>query len=699
MGTSLKNMQNKFPKLKEKKILIYGTGIIAKRLIQSLLDFNIIAVIDRIQFMGDIEGIPIKMWDEIQEGDADVIIIAALPRNYNEIYNRIIDKCIAYDMKIFGENGQNLVAKYGIITANKIDNEFFSKDENDLLRKIENHDAISFDLFDTLVMRKNLEPPDLFDLLEKKVKEKGILISDLKKYRRQAELLSDGNDLYKIYDILQKNLKLSKKEKDIILQEEIECEKQYIVPRKKMVEIMGYAVALGKRVNIITNMYLPSAILADILKEKGISGYEKLYVSCEYGVFKGNGLFEKYMEDVEAEAYLHIGDDQYEDVESANRYGLDAYGIKSAYEMLKATNLRRLLPYACNSNEKGMLGLLIAELFNNPFALYGSYGVVKISDLNMFGKLFVAPVIICYMLNLIKVVSQMPECDGILFGSRDCYLFKKLYDGLKADDLLEIPEKPSWYFMASRKLCLKSAMKTEGNIRILKKYRDECGTEEILTQIFGLKDIFKFDEEKYYDIDAYYLEHKEEIFKISDRSRKNYLRYMDKCGIFQQGKYVLCELISQGTVHYALNQIFDENIMGFYLCRRTGFAHFELNTYSCYQEMENNAEVIIDNNNFLESVLTSPEPSVIDMDVNGEPVFASEERTKEEIESVLSIQKGIESYFFEYINTMFIKEDEIPKQLPIALLEMHKKVLLADECNILENRKLLDDLGTKYYAI
>lgn len=699
MSTNLKGVQDKFHKLREKKILIYGTGVIAKRLIHSMPDFHIIAVIDRHQFMGDIEGIPIKMWDEIQEGNADAVIIAALPRNYYEIYHRIIDKCIAYDIQIFGENGRNLIAKYGIITANKKDNEFFRKNEMELLRKIEDYDAISFDLFDTLVMRKNLEPSDLFDLLEKRVKEKGILVSDLKKYRRQAELLSDEGNLYKIYDILQNILELSKEEKDVILQEEIECEKQYIIPRRKMIEVMQYAVSLGKHVNIITNMYLPENILADILEEKGITGYEKIYVSCQYGISKGNGLFKKYLEDVEAETYLHIGDDQYEDVESANKYGLDAYGIKSAYEMLKVTNLRCILAYARNSNEKGLIGLLIAELFNDPFALYGSYGVVNISDLNIFGKIFVAPIVIYYMLNLVQAVSQLQDRDGILFGSRDCYLLKKIYDRLETDGQLDISKKPSWYFMASRKLCLKSAMKTEENIKILKKYKDECGAEEILTRIFGLNDIIKYDNESYDDLDAYYLVHKEEILKKSSRTRKNYFKYMNKSGISPQGKYILCELSSQGTVHHALNQIFDKAVFGYYLCRRTGYDQFELNTYSCYQEMEDNAEDIIDNNNFLESILTSPEPSITDIDANGDPVFASEERTKKEIESVLTIQKGIERFFFEYINTMYIKEIGIAKQLPVALLSMHRGVSLTGECEVLEHRKLLDDLGAKYYMM
>ena len=53
---------------------------------------------------------------------------------------------------------------------------------------------------------------------------------------------------------------------------------------------MEYAIAQGKEVAIISDMYLPSEIITDILNSLGIKGYTKLYVSCDYGVSKCNCL-------------------------------------------------------------------------------------------------------------------------------------------------------------------------------------------------------------------------------------------------------------------------------------------------------------------------------------------------------------------------------------------------------------------------
>ena len=244
----------KFQELKGKKILIYGTGVISKRLIHALFDFNIVGVIDKMHFCGEVEGIPIRMWDEVYRGDAKALIIASLPQNYYEIYHRIVDKCIAYDMKIYGADGRNLLSYYGITFNSRENINFFRKSEEELLDKLIGYEAVSFDLFDTLIMRKSLEPADVFDIVAMKIEKKGIRIPDFRKLRREADLRAEGKDIYTIYNILQQMTHMTDEEKKIVLEEEIECEKNCIVPRKKMIEIMEMVYNQGKTVSIITNM-------------------------------------------------------------------------------------------------------------------------------------------------------------------------------------------------------------------------------------------------------------------------------------------------------------------------------------------------------------------------------------------------------------------------------------------------------------
>ena len=218
-----------------------------------------------------------------------------------------------------------------------------------------------------------------------------------------------------------------------------------------MAAIMEYAIAQGKTVNLISDMYLTASILEPILSTLGIIGYKKLYVSCDYGVRKGSGLFKIYRRDVGDMKCLHIGDNPYADVIAPRDCGIDSYEIKSALEMLKISSLRKLLICSHGMNNNVLLGLMLADVFNNPFVLYGTSGLVPVKSPNLISKLFIAPLVLIYMQTLKKITAS-GKYEGILFTARDGYLMKEIYDRWYREDV------PSIYFMASRKLCLTAAL-------------------------------------------------------------------------------------------------------------------------------------------------------------------------------------------------------------------------------------------------
>ena len=113
--TERQKMVNKFPDMKNKKILIYGTGKVAEHLLmETFSDAQIVGVIDKVKFCGEKCGFPILTWDDLQSGDADVIVIAAPQKYYREIYLRIVEKCVAFGMQIYGANGENLIQYFGL---------------------------------------------------------------------------------------------------------------------------------------------------------------------------------------------------------------------------------------------------------------------------------------------------------------------------------------------------------------------------------------------------------------------------------------------------------------------------------------------------------------------------------------------------------------------------------------------------------
>ena len=153
----MEKMENKFSDINNKKILIYGTGKVAEHLlIEMSHNYRIVGIIDRIKFCGEKCGFPILMWDDLRPGTADVIVIAAPQRYYHEIYQRIVEKCFSFGIQIYGANGENLTRYFGLGINPYQDFKYYEKSAEELGRILKGYDVVSFDIFDTLIMRKTL---------------------------------------------------------------------------------------------------------------------------------------------------------------------------------------------------------------------------------------------------------------------------------------------------------------------------------------------------------------------------------------------------------------------------------------------------------------------------------------------------------------------------------------------------------------
>lgn len=191
---------------------------------------------------------------------------------------------------------------------------------------IDAHQIVSFDIFDTLLIRPYLRPADLFAHLEKLEK-----LPSFAKHRRAAETRArrvhanlEDITLDEIYEELS-GADAALKEKETAL------ERQTLQANPEMLDVFHYAKAQGKTVLIISDMYLPATFLESVLREKGFDGFAKLYVSNGPRKLKGTGtLYKHVLEDLKADpkTVLHIGDNEKSDVRRARQAGLDALYYK-----------------------------------------------------------------------------------------------------------------------------------------------------------------------------------------------------------------------------------------------------------------------------------------------------------------------------------------------------------------------------------
>lgn len=197
------------------------------------------------------------------------------------------------------------------------------------------HRYVSFDVFDTLIKRSVAKPTDLFSLMEVHLAHAYPEIpAGFAMKRRKAEL--EGNEkagrhiqLAAIYDGLRGEYG---EYTDELMELEIKMELSGCRSNPKCVEWLDRCVADGKTVVLISDMYLPSEVILQMLEKCGIHGYQKLYVSCECGARKKDGsLFRVVLDDlkIRPKELLHIGDNRRSDFLAPLSMGIKALWIRN----------------------------------------------------------------------------------------------------------------------------------------------------------------------------------------------------------------------------------------------------------------------------------------------------------------------------------------------------------------------------------
>lgn len=194
---------------------------------------------------------------------------------------------------------------------------------------------VSFDVFDTLLLRR-LEPPTaLFEQVGARAVTAGMIDPTLspnlfRLARQEAEkraraVVPDGEvDLATIY----KHLPLGDAASLAALELAVEAEMIFANPL--LVPALKDLAAAGIPVVLLSDMYLAPNDLANLLAGAGIGPdlYRHLYVSNAEGVSKaGGGLFARLLADhpdMPPDRILHLGDDPLGDVAMARAAGLQA---------------------------------------------------------------------------------------------------------------------------------------------------------------------------------------------------------------------------------------------------------------------------------------------------------------------------------------------------------------------------------------
>lgn len=356
--------------------------------------------------------------------------------------------------------------------------------------------VISFDVFDTLLLRPFWNPTDLFYFLNREATE---LISagdeiHFSEYRTDAENRAriraalrgaEDIDIQEIYDILEEDDLLPKNVVRALMKKELELEERFCYPRKSAKALMEFAVSAGKRVVVISDMYLPAAFIESLLEKNGFPKPERVFVSGETGRSKRTGhLYQDVLDKlgIQREEILHIGDNPVSDIQAPQKIGIRAIPYYRTIDLLSGKNQKacrgKAFQYAydqirspfSNSHSLDKLGvrcmLAVAanRIYDDPFRDFNKTGEYAGDEL-LFGTFALGLYSMAQALWMDGLASES-EYDHVVFFSRDGYL---PYLGFCL--IQKLREKDgAFYARISRRAILPMILSTEERLAIAGSY-------------------------------------------------------------------------------------------------------------------------------------------------------------------------------------------------------------------------------------
>lgn len=206
---------------------------------------------------------------------------------------------------------------------------------------LSNIKLISCDIFDTLLLRKFIEPNDVFEkvaeiAIEKKIINKNITPIDFMKLRMEAQRRARNRkkedfghrevSLEEIYNEFPESFI-----KNELIDLELNIEKEFIYLNDKVYKFLNYCKLKEMKVVLLSDMYLSSEQIKGILQNAGadLSIFDEIIVSCEYNKSKHERelftvLINKYRT-INTDEIIHIGDNYQSDYLNPLSFGITSY--------------------------------------------------------------------------------------------------------------------------------------------------------------------------------------------------------------------------------------------------------------------------------------------------------------------------------------------------------------------------------------
>ena len=299
-------------------------------------------------------------------------------------------------------------------------------------------DIVSFDVFDTLILRPFEAPADLFYVIGEKLG-----IPDFRSLRKKCEsearkqkLQTDGTTeitIEDIYELVGKKAGISPQ-----LGITTECDTELALCRANsfMLEVYKKVLSAGKTVIITTDMYMSESFFKELLHKNGFDGYDGIFLSCACGCGKSDGrIYDIIKKQYGNKRYIHIGDNRHSDIKNA---------AKAGFETVYYPNINSIAGEYRPHDMSYLVGSVYSGLVNARLYCGG-----HCSKAYEYGYKCGGLLILGYC-NFIYKAALLKKADKIFFFARDGYILKQVFDRLYPDVATEYIY---WSRTAATKLC------------------------------------------------------------------------------------------------------------------------------------------------------------------------------------------------------------------------------------------------------
>lgn len=293
----------------------------------------------------------------------------------------------------------------------------------EIIECIKSYPVVTFDVFDTLIKRDVKNFRDIVNTMESEyTKSTGRHLPvwflrerihapkiARKKYSKVEVSLND------IYDVLHCQ------DKELLAELECSTEIKFATKNPVLYEVYEYCLKAGKKIYAISDMYLPTECIIQILQKCGYK-FENVYVSQEFNTTKRTGnLFDLFLKEnkFQANQVIHIGDNLTADV-----YGAEKAGIQSVHIPNKNTRLH----YYSAKRHKSTAKNVLYKYINNRLD--------TLDTAERVGYEILGP-ILYYFTTWIHRKAQENNIKKLFFLSRDGYLIMKAYEELYSEENAE----------------------------------------------------------------------------------------------------------------------------------------------------------------------------------------------------------------------------------------------------------------------